>query len=119
MTWKTSGKYATDNFESDSIELGQEETELAVGSDSYSDVYRELAELIGTNNAMKLWKHYRGLTIQFPQRLYSRKFTRQFIAENMNKMTPAQMATLLNLTDRRVRQIIKEIKLTNRQNSQN
>lgn len=110
MTRKVSGKIATDNFRSDSIELSQEEEVLGADGEYFYDIYRELAEIVGIHNARKIWKRYRGLTVQFPQRLYSREFTRAFIRDHMDDMTTKEMATQLSLTDRRVRQIIKELR---------
>lgn len=110
MTGKISEKSATDNFQINSLELDQEETNVGVDSELYCDAYRELADLIGANNTKKIWEHYHGLTIQFPQRLYSRTYSKEFIRQNMEEMTIKQMATQLSLTDRRVRQIIKELR---------
>ncbi len=110
MTRKVSGKFATDNFRNDSIELSQEEEVLGVDGEYYYDIYRELAEIVGIHNVKKIWNRYRGLTVQFPQRLYSREYTRAFINDNKDSMTTKEMATRLSLTDRRVRQIIKELR---------
>ena len=110
MTRKISGKPTTDNFQVDSIEFTEEDSEMNAESEFYCDTYRELAELIGVNNTKKLWQRYHGLSFQFPQRLYSYEYTRQIISENMDTMNPKELATMLNLTDRRVRQIITELR---------
>ena len=47
MTRKISGKFATDYFPNDSIELDQEGTALSADCEYYYDIYKELAELIG------------------------------------------------------------------------
>lgn len=104
------GKFTTDDFRDDSLELDQEDEALSVDLDYYFDIYRELAELIGVQNTKKVWDRYRGLTIQFPQRMYSRIYTRDFIRDHMDSMTIKEMAIQLSLTDRRVRQIIKELR---------
>lgn len=110
MTGKFSEKCATDNFQINSLELDEEDTVLSADSDYYYDIYRELADLIGVQNTRKIWKRFRGLSVQFPQRLYSRTFSKEFIRKNMEKMTIKEMAIQLSLTDRRVRQIIKELR---------
>ena len=104
------GKFTTDDFQNDSIELDQEEEAVSVDLDYYFDIYRELAELIGVQNTKKVWNRYRGLTIQFPQRMYSQIYTKDFIRDNMGSMTIKEMAIQLSLTDRRVRQIVKELR---------
>jgi len=77
----------------------------------YAELYKELAGLIGDAAVRKLWKAYGGVTITFPTRLYSRDFTRQFIGKNMSSMKPSEMAKELRLSERRVRQIMREIRL--------
>ena len=104
------GKFTTDDFQNDLIELDQEDEALSVDLDYYFDIYRELAELIGVQNTKKVWNRYRGLTVQFPQRMYSQAYTKDFIREHMDSMKIKEMAVQLSLTDRRVRQIIKELR---------
>lgn len=76
-------------------------------------VYREIAEVIGSAGAEQMWRLFRGQTVEFPQRLFSREAVRNYISENMTEMTPKELAREVELTDRRVRQIIKEIKSNN------
>lgn len=81
--------------------------------DQYYEIYRELAELIGNANVHKIWQRYSGLTVSFPQHLYSREYTRQFIIDNYETMKPKDIARAVGLSERRVRQIIHEIKASN------
>ena len=76
----------------------------------YSGIYKELAELLGDAATMKIWKHFSGLNVTFPQKLYSKEYQKDFIRENMDKTKPAEMAKILSLSERRIRQIIVEIK---------
>ena len=110
MNRNFSDKITTDYFQNDSIELNQEETVVSSESEYYHDIYRELAELIGVQNTKKIWERLHGLSVQFPQRLYSRTYSREFVREHMDTMTIKDMAIQLSLTDRRVRQIIKELR---------
>lgn len=82
----------------------------------YAELYKELAALIGDAAVRKLWKAYGGVTVTFPTRLYSREYTRQFVKDNMSCMKPSDMARELRLSERRIRQIIREIRITD-QNS--
>ena len=76
----------------------------------YSGIYKEIAETLGDSATLKIWKHFSGLNITFPQKLYSKEFRKEFIMENMDIMKPAEIARILGLSERRVRQIIGEIK---------
>lgn len=84
---------------------------MAGNADRYSEIYREMAVLIGDTAVQKIWKTYGGLSVSFPTKLYSKSYVRQFIETNMNQMKPAEMARELKLSDRRVRQIISEIRV--------
>ncbi len=77
-------------------------------------VYKEMAELLGDAAALKIWNRYAGVIVSFPKQLYSKEHIRQFIRENSGKMKPSEMARAIGLTERRVRQIIREEKKENR-----
>lgn len=109
---KNTGYNASDIFKNDSLQLNKDEEVIDINSnpERYSGVYKELAELIGDSATMKIWKQFSGLNITFPQKLYSKEFREEFIRENMDLMKPAEIAKLLGLSERRIRQIIVEIK---------
>ena len=104
-----------DIFKKDSVQLNivayEEENEVRGNPEKYSGIYRELAELLGDAATLKVWKRFSGLNITFPQKLYSKEYRKEFIKENMEELKPAMMARILGLTERRIRQIITEIKL--------
>ncbi len=110
---KNTRNIASDSFQSISLELNndKEEMEMNCNPDRYSGIYRELAELIGDAATQKIWKRFSGLNITFPQKLYSKEFRRDFIKENLNEMKISEIARALGLSERRVRQIIAEIKM--------
>lgn len=60
---------------------------MSENSERYSAIYRELSSLIGEAAVMKIWKNYAGLTITFPQHLYSQDYIRSFIGSHMEDMT--------------------------------
>ncbi|MBR1641725.1 MAG: hypothetical protein IJ683_05305 [Butyrivibrio sp.] len=109
---KITGYNASDIFKKDSLQLNKDEEVTAMNSnpERYSGVYKELAELLGDAATLKIWKRFSGLNITFPQKLYSIEFRKEFISENMQKMKPSEMSKTLGLSERRVRQIIEEIR---------
>lgn len=108
---KFAKKISDCDFSDEPVQCNKEgEVEMPADLSKYCTVYRELAELVGEAATQKIWKNFSGLTVTFPQRMYSREYTRKFIAENMGTMSPATMAHVLDLSDRRVRQIIRELK---------
>lgn len=111
---KETGQMTSDIFKNTSIQLNSEEVmELNGNPDRFSGIYKDLAEILGDAATIKIWKHFAGLNITFPQKLYSRDFRKEFIVKNMGKMKPGDIAKKLGLTERRVRQIIAEIQKEN------
>ena len=83
--------------------------EMSWEPESYSGIYRELAELLGDAAVMKIWREFAGSTVTFPMRLYSREHVRQFIRDNRENMRPAELGRRVGLSERRVRQIIHDM----------
>ena len=76
----------------------------------FNGVYKEMAELLGSAAALQIWNRYAGVIVSFPKQLYSKEYIRQFITENSGKKKPSEIARSVGLTERRVRQIIREEK---------
>ncbi len=89
---------------------------MNVDSASYCGVYKDLVEIIGEPATRKIWTHFAGVSVTFPQRLYSIEFTRQFVAEQMGHMKPCEIARATRLSERRIRQIISELKVEKNSN---
>ena len=83
---------------------------MAGNSGNYNEIYRELAELLDEDAALKIWRNYAGLSVAFPRQLYSRAYVRKFIRDNRDNMKPGEIARRVGLTERRVRQIIHDMK---------
>ena len=83
---------------------------MSKNPEQYSEVYRGLAELIGDAAVRKIWKNYADMTVTFPMQLYSRDYIRRFIADNAGKKKPSEIARIIGLSERRVRQILQELK---------
>ena len=96
---KSTGKLPSDTFDFTSVEsdTGMMETGNDLGK--YNELYRELAEMIGESAARKIWKRYSGLSVTFPRKLYSQKYTRDFIAENMKSIKPRDIAVMADLSE--------------------
>ena len=110
-------KSANGCFSQDSIQsiqqtdLSGEEREMMEIPEGYNKTYRELAGVLKNDRQVHaVWEHYAGVSVTFSKSLYSRKYTRQLIGEAMDKEKPAGIARRTGLTERRVRQIIREIR---------
>lgn len=79
-------------------------------STTLNGVYEAICELIGFDNAVKIYENYRGSQINFPTRLFSKDFVLQEAikaydgtAESINLI-----ATKYNYSERTVRKLLKE-----------
>ena len=107
---KKTEKFAGRDIIGGSVELEKEGDELGSDHERYCEIYRELADIIGETAVIKLWKRYGGLSVTFPQRLYSREYIREYIRQKMETEKVSQIARNVDLSERRVRQIIRELK---------
>lgn len=111
---KSTRKITKGNFKSENLQLNEEVIEgVNSNPNLYGGIYKELAELLGDAATIKIWKRFSGLNVTFPQKLYSKEYTKAFIKENMNSLKAAEMSRAMGLSERRIRQIITEIKHEN------
>ena len=103
-------KSTGDIFNKDSVQWEPEVQGMSGDSEKYSKLYCELAELIGESGMRKLWKAYGGISVTFPTKLYSQEYIRRFVNEHQEELTPTEMAKELMLTERRVRQILRDVR---------
>ncbi|MGI6117118.1 MAG: Mor transcription activator family protein [Bilifractor sp.] len=105
-------KSADDNFKPDSVEYGktEEDPDVTRIPEHFNETYQMFAELLGEKAAVKVWKYFSGMTVSFPQKLYSKEYTREFIRENYGNMSIREISRKVQLSERRVRQIVREFK---------
>lgn len=106
-------KTAEDNFKKEQLELKiecEEVNTLKSNPERYAGIYRELAEILGDNAVNKIWNRFSGMSVTFPQRLFSKEYTKAFIKENWGEMSASEIARAVGLSERRVRQIASELK---------
>lgn len=115
---KDTVKSANGCFIQDSVQSDQQADLIGEGQDmkripeGYNRVYQELAGVLKNERQVyAMWEHYGGVSVTFPKSLYSRAHTRELIEEAMGKEKPASLARKTGLTERRVRQIIREIRM--------
>lgn len=70
-------------------------------------IYSELAEIIGMNNVIIIYKHFKGQQVSFPTHLYSKEFVVEQVYSDKSQSI-RQKATRYGYSERRLRQIIQE-----------
>lgn len=101
------------NFDEECLKWDEKEEETdTVNSEPprFNATYQGFAELLGEKAAFRIWKNYAGLTVTFPKKLYSEEYVRDFIKEHEKSMSTRAIAKELNLTERRIRQIMHDIR---------
>ena len=79
--------------------------------DRYSAFYQEIYRIVDNQEITEaLWEYFRGVTLTFPKRLYSKEYIYAYISENYGKEKVQIIARHLDLSERRIRQIASEIR---------
>ncbi len=82
--------------------------EMCADIDMYNDVYRDLMELIGLENTLKVYSHYNGQQLSFPKRLYSRVYVERKVIEEYDGTNIKQLAKKYSYTERWVSGKVRE-----------
>ena len=78
----------------DERKLKEQDTELMKNEiNGLNEVYREIANEIGIENARIIHKMFHGTQISFPDRLYSKEYTHRAIIREYNGKNILELAT--------------------------
>lgn len=72
-----------------------------------NDVYRDIADEIGLENTLAIYKLFHGTQISFPSRLFSKEYTHQAIISEYNGNNIPQLAQKYNYSERSIWRILK------------
>ena len=72
-----------------------------------NDVYREIADEIGIENTVAIYRLFHGTQISFPSRFFSKEYTHKAIINEYNGKNVQQLARKYNYSERSVRRILK------------
>lgn len=75
-----------------------------------NDVYQDIAEEIGIENALTIYKMFRGTQISFPNRLFSKEYIHEAIVNEYNGKNVPQLAQKYNYSERSIWRILKSYK---------
>lgn len=72
-----------------------------------NDVYRDIADEIGIENTLIIFKLFHGTQISFPDRLFSKEYIHNAILEEYNGKNVPQLAHKYNYSERTIWRILK------------
>lgn len=75
-----------------------------------NDVYRDIADEIGVENTLAIYKLFHGTQISFPNRLFSKEYTHKAIISEYNGNNVPQLAQKYNYSERSIWRILKATK---------
>lgn len=84
--------------------------------DALNEIYLELTNLIGYDNMLIIYQHYRGQQITFPIRITNREYGEREILQKYDGTNAKELAKMLNYSERWVRKLIKRGAINNRDN---
>lgn len=84
-----------------------EVTILNESLEGLNDVYRDIADEIGVENALAIYNLFRGTQVSFPSRLFSKDYIHKAIISEYNGNNVPQLAQKYNYSERSVWRILK------------
>lgn len=91
----------------DSLFISQEAELLKTDLEGLNDVYRDIADEMGLENALIIFRLFHGTQISFPNRLFSKEYTHRAIISEYNGKNVPQLAQKYNYSERSIWRIIK------------
>lgn len=90
-------------------ELIEKEDMVVLGNDlsGLNDVYREIADEIGIENTLVIYRLFHGTQITFPNRLFSKEYVRDAIIKEYNGKNALQLAQKYNYSERTIWRILQ------------
>lgn len=79
-------------------------------SSTLNGVYETISELIGFDNAIKLYENFHGNQVNFPTRLFSKEFVLQEAIKAFDGTSESinRIATKYNYSERTIRKLLKD-----------
>lgn len=81
-----------------------------VDREGLNGIYNELANLLGTEDVLKIHSVYRGQQITFPVNLFSRDYIASQIVDEYNGSNVKYLATKYGYSEKWIRKILKDHK---------
>ena len=80
-------------------------------TDGLNDIYKDIADEIGFENAIVIYNMFKGSQVSFPCRLFSVEHIHEMICKDYTGDNIAQLAQKYNYSERTIRRILKDNEL--------
>ena len=80
-------------------------------STTLNGVYETISDLIGFDDAVKLYENFRGSQVNFPTKLFSKEFVQQEAIKTYDGTSESinKIATKYNYSERTIRKLLKTV----------
>ena len=94
------------------VESTKKEDVAVLGNDlgGLNDIYRDIADEIGIENTIAIYRLFHGTQITFPSRLFSKEYIHDAIIKEYNGKNALQLAQKYNYSERTIWRILKSKK---------
>ena len=75
--------------------------------DLYNDFYKEISEIIGLENTLKLYLRFKGQQVSFPVRLYNPTMIQQNVIKEYDGTNVAALAKKYDYSEKTIRRMRK------------
>lgn len=75
-----------------------------------NDVYRVIADEIGIENTLVIYRLFHGMQVSFPSKLFSKEYTHKAIIKEYNGKNVLQLAQKYSYSERSIWRILKTSK---------
>jgi Mor family transcriptional regulator len=80
----------------------------ALKSSNLNGIYKDMAEVLGIEVTIKIYKNYKGLQVTFPTRLLAKEYVIEQANKEYNGKNIKQLAIKYSYSERWLRQMLKE-----------
>ena len=74
----------------------------------YNDIYKEISEIVGLDNTLKIYLRFKGQQITFPVRLYNAHMIQQSVIKEYDGTNIAELAQKYDYSEKTIRRMIKD-----------
>lgn len=76
--------------------------------DAMNDVYREMADLIGYDNAIMIYTHFKGQQITFPVKLFKSEHIKELLKQQYDGTNAKKLARTYGYSERWIKELLKK-----------
>lgn len=76
--------------------------------DALNDVYREIADLLGYDDALVLYTHFKGQQITFPVKLFKSEHIKALLKQQYDGTNAKKLARTYGYSERWIKELLKK-----------